>query len=65
MLRIFENMNETGECALCSTKEPGSIALIPLDGTRDGNIEQAVQVHIKCLNLRMSEKKEFLYQMTI
>lgn len=61
-------MNTTGPevCPVCKTKEDKPVTLVIIDGTEKDNIAQAMQVHVDCISLRMSEKKKgpwILYQM--
>lgn len=53
-MRTFENGNwENGdECPLCNTKEDGEVVLVPINGTIEGNIAEATQVHTKCMQDR-------------
>jgi len=51
-MKIFENFNESGKCHVCGTNKPGKTVLVPLDSTSKDRIEQAVQIHLDCLELR-------------
>ena len=52
-MKIFEKGNFEGEeskpCVVCNTKKEGKVVLIPIAGTKDGNIVEATQVHLECL----------------
>ena len=51
-MRIFDHPNLTNfTCPLCNTNEDYPVTLIGIEGSEDGNIVEAVQVHIKCLKL--------------
>jgi len=64
-MRIFNNFNKTNDrvCPICKTNEDKETVLIVLDGPEDGNMIEATQVHLKCLNLRLSTDKRFIYQL--
>ena len=51
-MNIFDNFNESTVCYICNTSKPGKAVLIPLDNTKDENLEQCIQVHLDCLKLR-------------
>lgn len=55
MTNIFKGIG-AGKCLICGTSKKGPVLLIPVDGTREGNIEAAEPVHVECLNLRISKK---------
>ena len=48
--RTFDKfpLNET--CPVCGTNEQGECVLIPVDGTEDGSVCEAVPVHRDCIN---------------
>jgi hypothetical protein len=57
-MRTFEHFNASGApCPICGTNEDKPPVLIPIDGTEDDGIEEAMQVHLECLQLRV--KKSF------
>jgi hypothetical protein len=52
-MRIFEHPNLHGfECPICKTSIDKPVTLVGIDGTREGNIQQAEQVHIECIELQ-------------
>ncbi len=64
-MRTFENFNDTGDpCPICGTVKNTPPVLIPIDGTNEDNISEAIQVHLECLNLRVAKdnKKMVFYQ---
>lgn len=63
-MKLFKKFNPATLCPLCHTKHPGRAVLIPLDGTRDGRIEECMQVHLNCIHLRMTRvgSDQILYQ---
>ncbi len=51
-MRIFEHPNMLDfKCPICHTNDDKSVTLIPISGTQEGNKEQAIQVHIECIDL--------------
>ena len=51
-MRIFDEFNSAQPaipCPLCMTTRNEKTVLVPIDGTEDGNICQALQVHLACL----------------
>ena len=64
-MRVFDHPNMTNfECPICKGKEDKPVVLVGIDGTEDGNIIEAVQVHLDCLELRLSKSNqaEIIYQ---
>lgn len=47
-LRTFEAFPSTNKCVVCGTNENGDTVLVQVDGTKDGNIAEAVPVHLAC-----------------
>lgn len=54
-MRIFEHMNMHGYevCPICNKKTDKPVVLVGIDGTEEGLIMTAVQVHVDCLELRV------------
>jgi len=48
-MRIFEHFNQSSDCPICGTNEDKKATLLPIDGTEQGNICEAAQVHVECL----------------
>lgn len=62
-MKVFKKMNISGKpCPVCGTKDLKEVVLIPIDGTSEGNNEQAIQVHLDCINLRYSPEGKAFYQ---
>ena len=61
-MRTFDDMGEGIKCIICGTSKPGKTILIGKDGTQDGKIEEAVPVHLDCIELRYSEEAGLIYQ---
>lgn len=67
-MKIFEHPNTSHDwkCPICKTNADKPIVLIGIDGTEEGNIMQAEQFHVDCIELRYSKKyantKSIIYQ---
>jgi RNA polymerase subunit RPABC4/transcription elongation factor Spt4 len=67
-MKTFKHMNTTGPevCPVCKTKEDKQVTLVPIYGTQEGNIAQAIQIHVDCINLTMrpatESERAILYQ---
>lgn len=61
-MRIFKGFNQDGKCPICGTNEDKECVLIPIVGTQEGNISQAEQVHLDCLNLWYDKENGIIYQ---
>lgn len=63
-MRVFKGMNqETKEpCPVCGTKEDKEVVLVGKIGTQDGNIMEAVQVHLDCLELYYDANIGIIFQ---
>jgi hypothetical protein len=62
MLKVFEGFNKSGTCPICGTNKDGKAVLITIDGTGDGRIAEAMQVHLDCLDLRVMCNRKLIYQ---
>jgi len=54
----FKSINKEGVCAICGSNRDEPVVLVPLDGTIDGHNEEAVQVHLDCIDLRLKRPTE-------
>jgi hypothetical protein len=63
-MRIFEKMNTSGKevCPICKTQNQKPVILIVKAGTREGNIAEAIQVHVDCLELIYDKTHGLIYQ---
>lgn len=63
-MRIFDHANLTGgfTCPICGNGEDRPVTLIGIDGTEEGNIMEAAQVHVDCLELRINKQQKIIYQ---
>ena len=51
-MRTFEHFNKSGDpCPICKTHDDKPPVLVQISGTGDGNIAQAMQVHLECIEL--------------
>jgi len=61
-LRTFKHFPDTDKCIICGTNEDGECMLIPVFGTQEGNISQAVPIHTGCLSLGYDKDNKLIYQ---
>jgi len=61
-LRTFEHPNTSNDwkCPICKTNTILPVLLVAIPGTEDGNLVQAEQIHVVCLNFTrmMTDIKE-------
>lgn len=57
-MKVFQSINEAGICAICGSNRDEQVVLVPIDDTRDGNNEKAVQIHLNCIDLRLKRPTE-------
>lgn len=51
-MRVFDHPNMDGfRCPICGTSEDKPVVLIGVNGTEDGNIMEARQYHLDCIEL--------------
>ena len=55
-MKVFKEMNTIGDdlCPICCTADKKEVVLIGVDGTEGDGIMEARQVHLDCLDLRMT-----------
>lgn len=61
-LRIFEHFPDIAKCPLCGKSNDSECFLAGVDGTQEGNNEQAIPVHVGCLDLRFNGQANAIYQ---
>ena len=63
-MRIFDHFNGSGTdtCPICGTKDDKPTTLVTIKGTTEGNIAEAVQVHVDCIELVYDPKFSVVYQ---
>jgi len=64
-MRIFEQFNKNSVCKICGTNKDGTAVLISVFGTQGGNIAEAEQYHLDCINLSVIHKeglRSIIYQ---
>ena len=63
-MRTFEHFNQFGDpCPICGTHEDKPPVLVGIHGTQDGNICEALQVHLDCINLTAYREDGKIYFM--
>ncbi|RMG79791.1 MAG: hypothetical protein D6707_07535 [Bacteroidetes bacterium] len=58
---MFEHFNQTTNCPICNTNKDGKAVLIPIEGTEDDGIMEAMQVHLDCIDLFAFEDDEEIF----
>ena len=63
-MKIFEHFNQENQpCPICQKHTDGQAVLIPIDGTANDGICEAMQVHLDCISLRWKrEQGHIIYQ---
>ena len=68
-MKAFNHPNKSNNwiCPICNTNEDKEIVLIGIQGTREGNIAQAEQFHLDCIELyfvdmRKNKRPSYLAQ---
>jgi len=49
-------------CPLCGTRDKKEVVLIGVIGTTDGNIQEAEQFHLDCIELQYDKEYNFIGQ---
>jgi len=60
-MRTFESPSGL-KCVVCNTSKEVPCILVGIDGTLDGNNEEATVLHVDCINLRLSYNRKIIYQ---
>jgi hypothetical protein len=51
-MRVFDHPNMTNfKCPICHTSDDKPVVLIGIQGTKEGNIIEARQYHLECIEL--------------
>ena len=61
-LRTFEHFPQTSRCPICDNSEDGECCLVPIIGTQEGTIVEAIPIHTGCLSLVYDKKNNIIYQ---
>jgi len=64
-MRIFKernNRNPKDVCPICGKNTQGETVLIRVIGTQKGNLCEAKQFHLACLELTWDEYNQMIYQ---
>lgn len=67
-MRTFKHFPDDKTCPMCGTSEDKECILIPIDGTGDGSICEAVPVHAECVqkgDLRYNREANIFYKVGI
>ena len=61
-MRTFKhpNTDDDWKCPICNTNDDKEVVLIGISGTEDGNIMEAEQFHLDCIELTYFKKDGFL-----
>ena len=62
IMRTFTEFPKNVKCPICNTNKNSETMLIGKVGTEDGNNMQASPIHTDCLDLRLDEKRNFIFQ---
>lgn len=66
-MRVFDHPN-TGsgwKCPVCQTDEDKPVTLIAIDGTQRGNIVEAEQFHLDCIELTWSRHNNVIVMLAV
>lgn len=63
-MRIFKKFNDShdAKCPVCKTAEMKEAVLVSIYGTQEGNIAEAIQVHLECIELAYDRDLNIFYQ---
>jgi len=63
-MRVSKQFDDSrnAKCPICGTAEKKETVLIAILGTQEGNIAEAAQVHLDCLELAYDKEKGIFYQ---
>jgi hypothetical protein len=61
-MRVFEHPNTESwkGCPICGKRDDKPVTLIGINGTEDGNIMEAEQFHLDCIELRYYPNKKVI-----
>lgn len=61
-MRTFKKFPKHKQCLICNTNENKECVLIVDDSKINGNIGEAVVVHLECINLLYNKENNLFYQ---
>ena len=64
-MRTFDHFPQDKKCPLCGNSKDEPCTLIPIDGIREGNICEAIPVHVSCVikgDLRYNREGNLFYK---
>ena len=64
MSRVFQSFPPDINCPMCGGNEDEQCILVPIDDTVDGNVEEAIPVHLGCLvdGFRFAKEVDVIYK---
>jgi hypothetical protein len=60
-MRIFKHFPKSEKCPVCRENTDSECILAGLDGTKEGNIEEAIPIHVECISLRYLKGHKLIY----
>jgi len=60
-MKIFKHFNQheyARPCFICGLKKDGKTILVAMDGTEQENTEEAMQIHLDCINLQVKKRSD-------
>jgi len=61
-MKEFKHFPKDVTCPLCGTNKDSPCTLVQIDGTSNGNIAEAIPIHIECISLRYNKELNLFYQ---
>ena len=61
-MKIFPKPNTSGDwkCPICETNDEKEVILAEIDGTKEGRIAQAEQIHVDCLEFTIYKEQRII-----
>lgn len=61
-MRTFKHFPEDSVCKICGRNDDKECILVPIDGTDEGWISEAIPIHVECLEkIRYNKEAEIFY----
>jgi len=61
-MKTFKHFPKNVTCPLCRTNKDKPCVLVGIDDTSEGNIEEAIPIHVDCIELRYNKELNLFYQ---
>lgn len=58
-MRTFDHFPDHVDCIICRTRRDAECWLMPVDGTTDGRICEAVPVHVECTGRVLIDRLQY------